>query len=416
MKNNHFFDGMLLLMLSFLFTQFTLGLTTVAAFLVPVIVFGSFLYLLVPMITTDDKKIFRLKMAVLIGIFIISFVKSFSAAIKMRYLHPDTYPVSDNVVQIEQAARYLYQGKNPYSETYVGLGMEKYWPDNPAVYHVVTMPFYSILSAIVLFPVRLMGGYFDLRLVHILIFLPVLWLMFKSARHDEKFLTFLILFLFNPFFIIFFISGRSDVFVYSLLFYAFYLLRAKKMRWASLFFGLAVVSKQSSWMLFPLYEAYLYYQGRGNWWNKLKWVFSQSLPLFLAVVAFTVPFLLWDAKGFINGIYNYPAGNLQTSFPIAGFGFSGILRETFILKQTAYFPSWIFQLVFGLPVLGLLIRYLKKNLSVSMLITTYTIFLFIFWFFSRFFLDNYIGFLIMLLLTAWLFQLGETNRKPVGHD
>jgi hypothetical protein len=313
-------------------------------------------------------------------------------------------------LQIEKAAEYLYQGKNPYSQIYPEVVEQSTWKENPAKYHIVTMPFYSIFSAVVLYIIRFFTGYFDLRLVHLLVFAPIVYLFFRLGfKRKEQLLIFLILFFFNPFFVHFFISGRSDVFVYSFLFYSFYCLSRNKNMLSSVFLGLAFVSKQSSWLFVPLYFSYLYLKESGALFLKIRNILQQTWPFFVILTVIIVPFLVWDASGFINGVYNYPAGTLKTSFPIWGYGFSGFLRELKLIKPTAYFPFTVLQLIFGIPVFYIAIKFLKKHLDVSSLIEMYAAFLFVFWFFSRFFLDNYIGFIIMLFLTAELFRY-EKNK------
>ena len=406
-----YFDAILLLIFSFLFTQFKRDVTTVAEIYIPLIIFLNFLYCAISYVGANylhrKENIFKIKLTLLLFIFAISIGKSTVSAIHMRHLHPNDYPVHDNPRQIEQAAKYLYQGKNPYSEPYRGIGMEKSWPENPAVYHVVTMPFYLIFSAFVLYPVNMITGYFDERIVHWIIFMPAIYLLYKLLRKqkEEDIFLFLIVFFFNPLFVHFLISGRSDVFVYSLLLFSFYSLFKNKYFFSSLFFGLAFVSKQSSWLLTPFFFYYLCLTSKEkNFTNKFKEIFRKTWIFFIISAIFIVPFLLWDAKGFIDGIYNFPAGTLKTSFPIMGYGFSSILREGRILKDNAYFPFYILQVIFGLPVFIIMIKYLKNNFNIGSLIIAYAIFLLIFWYFSRFFLDNYIGFLIMLFLTANLFK------------
>lgn len=409
-----YLDAILLLIFSFLFTQFKRDVTTVSEIYIPFIIFLNFIYFLVSFLESDlsflKKHIFKIKIALIFLILLISVGKSTVGAIRMRHLHPNSYPVHDNPIQIEQAARYLYQGKNPYSETYKGIGMEKSWPQNPAVYHVITMPFYLIFSAVVLYPINFLTNYFDERLVHWLVFLPALFLLFKLFKKQKKehILLFIIVFFFNPFFVHFLISGRNDVFIYSLLIFCFYALFKNKYFLSSFFFGLAFVSKQSSWLLAPFFFYYFYLKSDNKYFlGKIKEVIKKTWIFFAIISLFIIPFLIWDTKGFMNGVYYFPAGNLKTSFPIMGYGFSSILREARILKDSAYFPFQILQMIFGLPVLILCLRYMKKHVDLYTFINAYTIFLFIFWFFSRFFLDNYIGFLIMLFLTAELFRTGK---------
>lgn len=401
-------DAILLLTLSFLFTQFKLDVTTVAEYLIPIIIAGNILYVLVTFFVDDKHKElkFKLKVAILLSIFVVAQGKALYAAIQMRHLYPAAYPVHDTVIQVEQAARYLYQGKNPYSQTYKNIGMERYWPGNPAVYHVAYLPFYLLSSAMILYPFEKVTGYFDERFVHLLFLLPLIYLFWKlknKVSHDA-YLLLLIIFFFNPFFIHYLISGRNDIFVFILLALSFYYLLQRKNPIASVFFGLAFTSKQTAWLLLPFYFYYLLIDAKGNSYQRLKYIVKSSWIFFLIVMIFIVPFYLWDKIGFINGIYYYSAGGLSTSYPIGGFGVGSLLRELSWIKSNDYFPFWIFQFVFGAPVFFLCIKFLQKHRSVPNLIRIYAIILFVFWFFSRFFNDNYVGFIIMLLSISYLYE------------
>lgn len=395
-------------MLSFLFTQFKLDVTTVAEYLIPIIIAGNVLYVLATFFINEKHKEiqFKLKVAILLFIFIIAQGKAIYAAIQMRHLYPAAYSVHDTVIQVEQAARYLYQGKNPYSQTYKNIGMERYWPGNPAVYHVAYLPFYLLSSAMILYPLERLTGYFDERFVHLSFLLPVICLFWKLKNKVSRdfYLLLLIIFSFNPFFIHFIISGRNDIFVFALLFLCFYFMYTNKIHLSGLFFGLAFASKQTAWLFAPIYFAYLYYYAKGSIYKKLGWIWRKTWIFFCLAGIFIIPFLLWDKTGFINGIYGYSAGILPTSYPISGFGFGSFLRELMIIKQNDYFPSWLPQLLVGAPVFLILLKYLKHYLSMAIAIRAYAILLFVFWFFSRFFNDNYVGFIIMLFLISCFFE------------
>lgn len=405
------FDAILLIFLSYLFAVFHFEVVTVAPTIIPIVIFLNFLYFLISFCDSNNfpknlskEKFYNFKLTIIALIFLLLIGKSFYNAVGLRHID-SSYPVHDNPIQIEISAKYLYQGKNPYGQIYPELIKNSIWKENPAVYHIVTLPFYLISSAIILWLTNLFFGLFDERIVHLLVFLPVVFLICRK-RHDlsrENFLILIISFFFNPFFVQFFISGRSDVFVFSWLFFCFYSLFREKIVLASFFLGLAFVSKQSAWIFPPFFFSYIYYQKKGKFGIRLKEVLKSTYIFFVVTVIFIVPFLFWNAKGFIDGVYNYPAGTLKTSVLIAGDGFGGLLRGTNLIKTNQYFPFWIFQAVFVLPIFIFLVKCLKRNLNLHTLIQCYAICLFIFWFFSRFFFENYIGFIIMIFLSSIVF-------------
>ena len=57
-----------------------------------------------------------------------------------------------------------------------------------------------------------------------------------------------------------------------------------------------------------------------------------------------------------------------------------------------YYPFWGWQLLFGLPALALSLYYLWRQRTISAMFLAASIFTFVLGFVSRFFQDNYVGF------------------------
>jgi len=86
-----------------------------------------------------------------------------------------------------------------------------------------------------------------------------------------------------------------------------------------------------------------------------------------------------------------------------GYGISSLIYKLGLVESTFdYFPFGIIQILIGLPLIYFLIKKQKKNNNLSNLIFSYGITLLVFWFFSRFFNDNYISYLSMIFLMAYL--------------
>jgi hypothetical protein len=98
-----------------------------------------------------------------------------------------------------------------------------------------------------------------------------------------------------------------------------------------------------------------------------------------------------------------------------GWGFSTLL-VTFGLVPSpeAAFPFWIFELVFGLPVLIWMLWRQWQHNDLQNLITGFAIFSLAFQFFSRFFSDNYFVFTLQLLIIAYFtrpFQFHHSSEQ-----
>jgi hypothetical protein len=419
LKSN-FLDFLLLFILSFSFTQAFVFFkaSTFSDNLFPALFLLLIIYFLVSIEGTffnkNKIKIDKIKIIIFIAICLITVVKTFYSAVNMRHQLGNNYPVHDNVLQLEEVVKYLKQGKNPYSENYLGTAQEAWYESgsNPALWHVVTLPFYLIASLLSSYPLEFIFDYFDQRMLHGLALLLVVFLINKIIKPLDKKIIYLTLFIFNPFFIHFFIEGRNDIFVFSLIFLSLYLLFKNKIKLSSFVLALAICTKQSSWLILPFYFFYIYLkQNQKSILAKVVQVIKKTWPFFISVLVLFVPFLLWDSKSFIEDIYLFPSGGMATSYPIFGLGFSKLLlAKGIIADKYDYFPFAILQLVIGLPIMFYLLRKQWKYNRISFLIFSYAIFLFVFWIFSRFLADNYVGYIIMLIMMGMMFGENENTK------
>lgn len=398
-------------------------------YLVSFLVLLAYLVLdILPSIVKKSTDFFDLSRAFLIGLLaiIIVFVPLFSH-IEKRIQGEQYAFVHDGIVQTEEAIKYLLAGKNFYRESYVDTPLMS-WSDgivqeflsgeifvNPALYHNIYLPFY-ILSAVPFYSIfDLLFHWYDQRIILVLVLIMTLGFILKIGKLNERSLLVIILFLFNPPFIQFFIEGRNDIFIIFLIILTVYFLLKGKDRASSIPFALACVSKHSAWFLFPFYWLYLYYRNAPSEykiWDQIKKTVRLIYPFFLVITMVLLPFLVWDFSSFWEDIFLYPSGKLVTSYPITGYGFSQFLLKAQLGVKTIYdyFPFWIIQLIIGLPLLFILARFQKKNNSLSQMLTSYGIFLFVFWLFSRFFNDNYIVFLVIIFTLAYFFEGRQVER------
>ena len=332
----------------------------------------------------------------------------FSSVIVRSQVAP-VHGVHDIILQLEAATRYLTKGVNPYVADYFGTALEEwYYSDtaiNPALYHFVMPPFY-LLSFI---PFYFFGAHFfsivDGRLPLFFAFVGILWILNKIVPKEDRALA-LGLFAFNPATLSFFLEGRSDIQMFWWLLLSLYVLGRKQFVWSGILMGLAFATKQSAWPIFPLYVAYLYFSTTKS--SLIKGVFSFTVAFGLV----TLPFLLWDARAFFDSTILYLNGSLPTSYPISGYGIGMMLNQFGLIKDLqGYFPFWIYQLIFGLPVLVYLINYLRKKPTVRNLLFSYGIFLFVFWYLSRYFNNSHVGFLTSIFIVAYFWPQSEIKKN-----
>lgn len=372
-------------------------------------------YLCLDLISLKQKTYFSLKYA-LLWLLIIGVIGSviYSAIVVRHRTHP-VYMIHDIIIQQEAAVYNLVHGKNPYAITYFDTPLAQWnYSDketNPALYHFVMQPLYVLFAIPFYWLSNHTIGYFDGRIPLFFLFFIMLFLAGKLVKDGRQKLLFIILLSFNPAMFSYTMEGRSDVFMFAFLFAGFIFLYKKLYGFSGLPIALAFAIKQSSWPILPLYLAFLYFRTKS-----VRATAKVLLPFFLTFGAIVLPFLIWDKKAFIDSTILYLSGSVPHSYPVSGYGFGMLLSSLGFIKDLhTYYPFFIYQSVVGIPVLTALILYLRKNPSVARLITTYGIFLFVFWYFSRYFNNSHLGYLSMVFITAYFWptpsQVGKKDWK-----
>jgi len=344
---------------------------------------------------------FKLKTIILWVVIVLSLGSGFLSAIIVRHETSPTYMIHDIILQQESAIRFLIHGKNPYTTSYFGTPLEKwnYSPNeiNPALYHFVMEPLYVIFSIPFYFVSTKLFGFFDGRIPLLFLFLVLLFFAAKVPKENKNKLLFPMLLAFNPAYISYLMEGRSDIFMFTFLFAGFYFLYQKKNVLSGILFALSFAVKQSAWPLFPFYVAYLALKLK----NVKKVIFA-LIPFAVTFAIFTGPFFLWGPHSFIESTVSYLSGTASHSYPISGYGLGMLLFQLGFIKDVhMYYPFIIWQIVLGIPLLLVLLKYLKKNTNIQTLIICYGIFLFVYWYISRYFNNSHLGYLSMVFLSAY---------------
>lgn len=371
------------------------------------IFFGLLGYLVLDIIEASKSTYLKLK-DVLLWILVVAVIgSSFASSIIVRHINHPTYQIHDMPLQQEIAIRYLLDGKNPYATTYFGTFLEQWhYSDtekNPALYHFVLPPFYIIFALPFYFISNHTIGYFDARIPLLFLFFSILAVSQFLIKDREKRRLFVVLFSFNPATLMYMLEGRSDIFMFAFLFLGLFLLQNKRFLLAGVPLALAFAVKQSVWPFFPFYLAFLYFKTK-----TIRKTIIALLPFTVAFSLVVLPFFLWDQKAFLDSIILYLSGSTVNSYPISGYGFGKFLQEVGVITNPQkYYPFIIWQLIIGLPALFVLIRFLQKKPAVPRLIVSYGIFLFIFWYFSRYFNNSHLGYLSMVFLIAYFWPEDE---------
>ena len=372
----------------------------------PYWLFGLIFLGLLSYITLDITKfaenvVFRFKQIILWFLIFVVLGSAVSSAIVVRHRTHPVYMVHDIIIQQEAAIYFLLHGRNPYNTNYFDTPLAQWhYSDketNPALYHFVMEPFYLLFAIPFYLTSNRLFGFFDGRIPLFFLFFTMLFMAWKLVKDKTKRLLFLILLAFNPAMLGYTLEGRSDIFMFAFLFLGLYLLHKKKYLIAGLPIALAFAVKQSAWPILPFYFAFVYFKSRN-----LSKTLKNFIPFVVTFSVITLPFFFWNTKAFLDSTLFYLSGNIDHGYPISGYGIGMILTQMGIIKDAnQYYPFVIWQVIVGIPLAVILIKNLKNNLSVSRLILIYGIFLFVFWYFSRYLNNSHLGYLSMVFITAY---------------
>jgi len=362
---------------------------------------GLMSYIMLDICKLAQNNIFRFKQIIL-WLLIIGVIGGaiFSAIVVRHRVHP-IYMIHDIIIQQEAAVRFLLHGINPYATTYFNTPLAQWhYSDteiNPALYHFVMEPFYLIFAIPFYLVSNRMFGFFDGRIPLFFLFFAMLFMASKLVKDKSKKLLFIILLAFNPAILGYTLEGRSDIFMYAFLFLGFYLLHARKYSIAGIPIALAFAIKQSAWPLLPFYFAFIYFKNKD-----LKKTVQELLPFLIVFAGIVLPFFIWNPKAFLDSTIFYLSGNVLHGYPISGYGWGMVLTQLGIIKDAnQYYPFQVWQVILGIPLLLILLKNLKNNLTVDRLILVYGIFLFVFWYFSRYFNNSHLAYLSVVFITAY---------------
>ncbi|MDP3998138.1 MAG: glycosyltransferase 87 family protein [bacterium] len=383
---------------------------------------GILIYLLLDLklkVISLKEKIYQLKLFTLLLLLILSLGSLMATSIITRHQRAPILNVHDIVVQVESATRYLIQGKNPYAENYFGTPLEE-WEyrelgnkvTNPALYHFVMPPFYLLLHVPFYFASKIYPHYFDARVVLLFLLVVTIFLTIKLLGPGEERLLFIMFLALNPANLNYFVEGRSDFFVFAFLFLSWFLLTKKKIALSGVALALAFGSKQSAWPIIPLFLAYVFFEKK----EEIVSVIKALLPGILTTLVIFAPFIAWNFRAFGESAFLYLSGGVANSYPVSGYGFGMLLYQFGIIKDIhAAYPFFIWQFAIGLPLLIFLIHGQRKKNTVQKLIFSYGLFLFVFWYFSRYFNNNHLAYLSMIFISAYFWPTDQKQGVKQRH-
>ena len=369
---------------------------------------------------------------------------------------PYTY-VHDGAIMVEEAARALLAGRDPYSIDYLGTPLF-YWPmiNNPALYHFTYFPVLFLVTTPLVALFDHFQVFFDERYLYLpayiatIAIVPLLipgvgpirarrgdvaeshaaadrslasqasdWRRASEARLARPTrerdaeppsgcvtrpsaelmvlrLSLVAIVALDPQLFPFVAEGRNDFFLLAFLFAGIALLQRERGTLGVLMIAIAASAKLHAALLLPFLALYIYWRDRDLPLRARAIALVRATwagALLMAIVF--VPFLAWDLGGFLDDVVAYNAGGAAWSYPISGMGFSAILRAIGVISYPQQdFPFWAFQIVAGAGIAVISLRRLRADPTVPTLLASYAAALLAFLFFGRYFQGSYLGYIV----------------------
>lgn len=394
------------------------------------VAFGLFLvYLVVDWLRDflSSPVTFRIKRALVclvIGILVFGQAGLFIA---LRHISsPAAYAHDGGVIQTEVTIHYLLAGINPYIADYRSTPMAEWGTEyRTALDHYPYLPWTFLFSAPFYLASSVTIGWFDQRFVYLLLFAVTLALAYGLSRSSDRRLSLLIVLGLNPILASDVIFGQNDSFVLFWIVLGFWLLQEAERQqgknghqklWRSLAMvalGLACASKPTAWFLVPFMLGYqlrislanptraLLRDTRGGFVDaagivRLLW------PLVLTFIVVTGPWFVWHPAAMVEDVWHWSAGTAATSYQIRGWGFSNfILALGLVPSRLDYWPFWVVEFVVATPLLAIGLWRVWRNPEPAVVLHGYALLLTGFLYGSRFFNENYLGFLLAIFTLAF---------------
>lgn len=358
----------------------------------------------------------------LAGIIVLFAVVPAVASIVLRETgRPFTY-VHDGAIMVEEAARKLLAGHNPYVTDYLDTPLY-YWPmvNNPALYHLTYFPFLFLVTTPFVWLFDRIGLFWDQRYLYLPAYLATLAILPALVPRTPGRLALVALVGLNPQLFPFVVEGRNDFFVLVFLFGGLVLLQRDRRALGALAIAVAGAVKLHALFLLPFLVVYFVAHPapgrsrprdlRGVW--SALWRPLAPAAAFLAVTF--LPFLAWDFAAFYDDVVRYNAGGAAWSYPISGMGFSALLLALGVIPNPqADFPFALVEAFVATPIALYFVVRLWRSPSLPLMLGGYALTLLAFLFFGRYFQGNYLGYILAVASPIPFLMRTAGARWPIG--
>jgi hypothetical protein len=353
-----------------------------------------------------------LHLGIIVAVFVI--VPTLASIVLRETGKPYTY-IHDGALMIEEAARKVLGGHNPYATDYVDTPLY-YWPmvNNPALYHLTYFPFLFLVTVPFTWAFDHLGIFWDQRYLYLPAFISTLALLPLLVKRTDHRLALVALVGLNPQLFPFVVEGRNDFFVLLLLFAGIALLQRERRAWGSLAIAAAAAAKLHAIFLLPFLLVYLVATRKPKTLGQAVRAVVPTVPAAVFLGLTFLPFLVNDWNAFYDDVVRYNAGGAAWTYPISGMGFSALLlRLGLIGYPQADFPFAVIEIAVATPIALYTLDRLGLGPTIARMLTGYALTLLAFLFFGRYFQGNYLGY-ILAVATPVPFLIREARPARVA--
>ena len=389
-------------------------------------------YLVVDILNEESqaRMVHRVKLFLIYGIIGLLIFGKTILLVNLRHLQgPASYSHDGGVIQTEVTIEYLLQGLNPYVEDYVETPMAEWGFSEyrTALYHYPYLPWTFVFSAPFYLLSQITIGWFDERLVYLVLFALTLFLTQKLIPASREQLMAVAAIGLNPIGGLSLIFGENDPFVLAWIVLGLWLARSgpqpQRLLLGSTAIGLACASKPTAWFLVPFWLLYLLrnqwgkqlFPAMSTWRNHFLTLLRQGWPLPVVFVLIVGPWFIWNAEAMYDDVWRWSAGLGPTGYQIWGWGASNyILGLGWVSDRFEYWPFMIPGLIVSVPLLLLLLwRQVHAN-TMSTMLYGYVILLLAYSYVSRFLQPNYLGYMLGCLVLAMTIDDHHQESQPIS--
>ncbi|MEP7003172.1 MAG: glycosyltransferase 87 family protein [Chloroflexota bacterium] len=348
-------------------------------------------------------------LALIVLVFVI--VPTIASIVLRETGKPYTY-IHDGALMIEEAARKLLVGRNPYAADYLDTPLY-YWPmvNNPALYHLTYFPFLFLVTVPFVWLFDHFGMFWDQRYMYLPAFVGTLAIVRSLVRRTEHRLALVALVGLNPQLFPFVVEGRNDFFVLLFLFAGIALLQRERRTLGSLAVAVAAAAKLHALFLLPFLVMYLVATRKPRTIGTALRALTPLIPAAVFLLVTFAPFLINDWNAFYDDVVRYNAGGAAWTYPISGMGFSALLLALGIIAfRQADFPFAVIEIAVATPIALYTMYRLWRDPTIAQMLFGYGLTLLVFLFFGRYFQGNYLGYIIAVV-SAVPFLIAE--QRPL---